>query len=86
MGEITVNQLLAVPSIDSDLERNAAVIRRSKRPTGKVDVVLDTDTYNEIDDQYALAFLAECQEKLNVCVAAASIYCKCAASKGADER
>lgn len=67
MGEITVNQLLAVPSIDSDLERNAAVIRRSKRPTGKVDVVLDTDTYNEIDDQYALAFLAECQEKLNVC-------------------
>lgn len=26
-------------------------------PDGKVDVVLDTDAYNEIDDQYAIAFL-----------------------------
>lgn len=35
-------------------------------PTGKIDVVLDTDTYNEIDDQYALAYMLLCQEKLNV--------------------
>ncbi|MEG0768144.1 MAG: nucleoside hydrolase, partial [Clostridia bacterium] len=27
------------------------------RPTGPVDVVLDTDAYNEIDDQFALAYL-----------------------------
>ena len=27
------------------------------RPAGPVDVVLDTDTYNEIDDQFALAYL-----------------------------
>jgi len=31
-----------------------------------VDVVLDTDTYNEIDDQYALAFLIKSQAKLRV--------------------
>lgn len=35
----------------------AALFRRLKRPQGVVDVVLDTDTYNEIDDQYALAYL-----------------------------
>lgn len=29
----------------------------AKRPQGPVDVVLDTDTYNEIDDQFALAYL-----------------------------
>lgn len=35
-------------------------------PTGYVDVVLDTDTYNEIDDQYALAYLLASAEKLHV--------------------
>ena len=34
-------------------------------PTGRVDVVLDTDTYNEIDDQFALAYLLRCDDKLN---------------------
>lgn len=33
-------------------------------PRKKVDVVLDTDTYNEIDDQYALAYLLRSTEKL----------------------
>jgi len=35
-------------------------------PTGKVDVILDTDAYNEIDDQYAIAYLLACGEKLNI--------------------
>ena len=34
-------------------------------PAGKVDVVLDTDAYNEIDDQYAIAYLLKNKEKLN---------------------
>lgn len=34
-------------------------------PQGMVDVVLDTDTYNEIDDQFAIAYLLRCKEKLN---------------------
>ena len=34
-------------------------------PKGKIDVVLDTDTYNEIDDQFALAYLLSSKEKLN---------------------
>ena len=32
---------------------NAALAARLRRPAGPVKVVLDTDTYNEIDDQYA---------------------------------
>ncbi len=34
-------------------------------PAGPVDVVLDTDAYNEIDDQFAIAYLLSCKEKLN---------------------
>ena len=34
-------------------------------PNGKIDVVLDTDTFNEIDDQYAVAYLLRSKEKLN---------------------
>ena len=33
-------------------------------PIGMVDVVLDTDAYNEIDDQFAIAYLLSCKEKL----------------------
>ena len=35
-------------------------------PTGPVDVVLDTDAYNEIDDQYALAYLLRSSDRLHV--------------------
>ena len=34
-------------------------------PRGKVDVILDTDTYNEIDDQFALSYLLLAGDKLN---------------------
>ena len=37
----------------------ARSIKRLKRPTGRVDVVLDTDMYNEVDDQFALAYLLQ---------------------------
>ena len=26
-------------------------------PSGKIDVVIDTDAYNEIDDQYAICYM-----------------------------
>ncbi len=35
-------------------------------PVGMVDVVLDTDAYNEIDDQFAIAYMLHCPEKINV--------------------
>jgi inosine-uridine nucleoside N-ribohydrolase len=45
---------------DRELLRNLA------RPSGRIDVVLDTDTYNEIDDQYALAYLLRSPERLDL--------------------
>jgi len=42
------------------------LLKRLTRPKSCVDVVLDTDTYNEIDDQYALAYLIKSQEKLHL--------------------
>jgi len=41
-------------------------VQRLKRPRGMADVVIDTDTYNEIDDQYALAYLIKSDSKLNL--------------------
>lgn len=44
----------------------SALLKRLQRPTGPVDVALDTDTYNEIDDQFALAYLVLNAEKLRL--------------------
>ncbi len=44
----------------------AALLRRLDPPEGPVDVVIDTDTYNEIDDQYALAYLVLNPERLHL--------------------
>ena len=46
-------------------QNNAGLLGRLEKPNGSVDVILDTDTYNEIDDQFALAFLLKSGEKLN---------------------
>ena len=45
---------------------NARLSRRLEKPKGRVDVVIDTDTYNEIDDQYALSYLIKSDEKLDL--------------------
>ena len=66
MAKITYEQIMGDCRIDDCLEAQAEIIKRSMRPKGQVDVVLDTDTYNEIDDQYALAFLLESQDQLNI--------------------
>ena len=42
------------------------LLKNLQVPTGPIDVVLDTDTYNEIDDQYALSYLLKSDEKLTV--------------------
>lgn len=39
-------------------------VKNLQVPTGKIDVVLDTDAFNEIDDQYAIAYLLRSKEKL----------------------
>ena len=39
---------------------------RLRFPTEKVDMVLDTDTFNEVDDQFALAYALLSPDRLNV--------------------
>lgn len=45
---------------------DAEMVRRLEKPAGKIHVVLDTDTYNEIDDQFALSYMVRSDEKLEV--------------------
>ena len=41
-------------------------LRNLECPRGKIDMVLDTDAYNEIDDQFAISYALHAGEKLNV--------------------
>lgn len=36
------------------------------RPQGRIDLVLDTDAYNEVDDQFAIAYALACPERFDV--------------------
>ena len=42
------------------------MIKALALPESKVDAVLDTDAYNEIDDQFAIAYMLCSDEKINV--------------------
>jgi len=52
--------------MDQFKNSNENLLRLLEKPAGKVDVVLDTDTFNEVDDQFALAFLIKSDEKLRL--------------------
>ncbi|HDQ00668.1 MAG TPA: nucleoside hydrolase [bacterium] len=41
-------------------------LHRLEPVAGKIDMVLDTDTFNEIDDQFALTYALKSLEKLNI--------------------
>jgi inosine-uridine nucleoside N-ribohydrolase len=49
------------PKIDESVR-----LKRLEPPKGKVRMVLDTDTYNEIDDQFALVYAYLSKEKLQL--------------------
>ncbi|MCL2815491.1 MAG: nucleoside hydrolase [Oscillospiraceae bacterium] len=42
------------------------LIKNLERPKSKIDVILDTDAYNEIDDQFAIAYMFANKDKLNI--------------------
>ena len=50
------------PAIDPETRRS-----RLEIPSGKVRAILDTDTYNEIDDQFAITYLLSCKENQRRC-------------------
>ena len=41
-------------------------LRMLEQPTGRIDLVLDTDAYNEIDDQFAIAYAMKAADRLNL--------------------
>lgn len=41
-------------------------LRNLNAPNGKIDVILDTDAYNEVDDQCAISLLIKSTDKFNV--------------------
>ena len=53
-------------NMEEQIRENQKILRMLRRPEGQIDVVLDTDTYNEIDDQYALAFLVKSAPRLRL--------------------
>ena len=48
------------------MNSDAFILKRLEWPDHPVDVVLDTDTFNEVDDQFALAYLVASQDKLRI--------------------
>jgi len=44
----------------------AELIRKLEQPTGCPDMVLDTDAYNEIDDQFAISYALRATDKMTV--------------------
>jgi len=54
---------------------NEQRIKNLSVPSGKIDVVLDTDAYNEIDDQFAISYMIKSKEKIHVkAICAAPFY------------
>lgn len=51
---------------DFEKPNSAELVSRLEHPEGRVSMVLDTDTYNEIDDQYALVYSLFSGEKLDM--------------------
>ena len=45
---------------------NQLFLEKLKVPAGRVDAVLDTDCFNEIDDQFALAYLLKSSQRVNL--------------------
>lgn len=41
-------------------------LKKLEKPTKKVDVVIDTDAYNEADDQFAIAYALKLTDKINI--------------------
>ena len=60
---------------------HSELLNKLNVPTGIVDVILDTDAYNEVDDQYAIAYMFLSPERINVLgLCAAPFYNKLSSS------
>lgn len=74
----------AVPALFAQRPSNAALQRMLEPPTGKVQVVIDTDTYNEIDDQYAVVYALLSPDRMDVEAIYAAPYLNSRSTSAAD--
>jgi len=58
---LQVSGAQSFPKLDEILR-----LKQLEPPKGKVSMVLDTDTYNEVDDQFALAYAYLSKEKIDL--------------------
>lgn len=54
---------------------NQFLLNRLEAPRGKISMVLDTDTYNEIDDQFALVYALTSGDRISVEAVYAAPFC-----------
>lgn len=66
------------------MKYDPSLMERLQRPTHRADVVLDTDAYNEIDDQFAIAYLLHAPEKINLKAIYAAPFFNARATSPAD--
>lgn len=50
----------------SEYLKNPQILKNLSTPDQCVDVILDTDTYNEVDDQYAISYMLRSPERIHV--------------------
>jgi hypothetical protein len=60
---------------------HAAIAEKLKYPKNKVDIVIDTDAYNEVDDQFAIVWALKSTERINVKALYAAPFCSKAIQK-----
>ena len=59
-------------------------IKNLTPPKGIIDIVLDTDAYNEIDDQFAISYMIKNKKKFNVKGICAAPFCNSLSSSPED--
>jgi len=89
---MSIKSIITVISVFAILSLNAQTfptlsetfrIKQLQPPTGKIRMILDTDTYNEVDDQFALAYALLSPKKIELeAVYAAPFYNNRSANAG----
>jgi inosine-uridine nucleoside N-ribohydrolase len=65
-----------------DVPNHQVIAKKLQYPLGKLRVVIDTDAYNEVDDQFAIAWALRSPERLKVEAVYAAPYCSAALYQG----
>lgn len=60
------------------------IVKRLNRPTGRIRAILDTDAFNEVDDQYALSLMVKCRDIFDIQALTAAPFLNDKSSSPAD--